>query len=132
MNCSIAETFEKLERFGQSHYHQTRATGCVEQTKKRLIGFKEAHVKFVAKTARQVHGKNLKRFPTDGIFPMHCLMQNKFDLGWHYTSFKACRRFSLEQAVNWDFIYHSVKKIRCSATKSTQPLCLYRCSFSCC
>lgn len=110
--------FEKLERFGkyitirpepQAVWNKSLSTKEWEQ---------KAHVRFISKSSSSGTWKKLKEMPDQWKIEYRLgeeKEQKKIFMRLGLTSFKHIGIFP-EQAVNWEFIYSSVKKI-----KSSQP-----------
>ena len=102
--------FEKLERFGK--YITIRPEP--QAVWKRKMEYKEwekcAHVKFISKSSSAGTWKKFKEMPDQWKIKYHVGNSDiTFRLG--LTSFKHVGVFP-EQAVNWDFIYNQVTKIK--------------------
>ncbi|MFN8235006.1 MAG: class I SAM-dependent methyltransferase [Bacteroidia bacterium] len=102
--------FEKLERFGQYITIRPEPQAVWNRQKKEADWLKEAHVKFVAKNSSSGTWKKLKEIPDRWHIAYALPDAKQIRLRLALTSFKHVGVFP-EQAVNWDFIYHSVKKL---------------------
>ncbi|HMY63350.1 MAG TPA: class I SAM-dependent methyltransferase [Bacteroidia bacterium] len=102
--------FEKLERFGQYITIRPEPQAVWNRQKKEADWLKEAHVKFVAKNSSSGTWKKLKEIPDRWHISYALPDAKQIRLRLALTSFKHVGVFP-EQAVNWDFIYHSVKKL---------------------
>jgi len=109
--------FEKLERFGQ--YITIRPEPQAVWDKK-LPGKEweqKAHVKFVSKSSSSGEWKKLKQMPDQWQINYeigNTKSEIKFRLG--LTSFKHVGVFP-EQAVNWDYIFQSVRSLKTNQPK---------------
>ena len=102
--------FEKLERFGQYITIRPEPQAVWNRQKKEADWLKEAHVKFVAKNSSSGTWKKLKEIPDRWHIAYALPDEKQIRLRLALTSFKHVGVFP-EQAVNWDFIYNSVKKL---------------------
>ncbi|HNU48448.1 MAG TPA: class I SAM-dependent methyltransferase, partial [Bacteroidia bacterium] len=102
--------FEKLERFGQYITIRPEPQAVWNRQKKEADWLKEAHVKFIAKNSSSGTWKKLKEIPDRWHIAYALPDAKQIRLRLALTSFKHVGVFP-EQAVNWDFIYHSVKKL---------------------
>ena len=105
-----SRNFEKLERFGQYITIRPEPQAVWNRQKKEADWLKEAHVKFVAKNSSSGTWKKLKEIPDRWHIAYALPDAKQIRLRLALTSFKHVGVFP-EQAVNWDFIYHSVKKL---------------------
>jgi 23S rRNA (cytosine1962-C5)-methyltransferase len=104
--------FHKLERFGEFILirPEPQAVWDCSMTEKEWL--KAAHVKFIPKSANSGEWKKLKQMP-DRWNISYDLSGKKIKLRLALTAFKHVGVFP-EQAVNWELIYESIKKMKCS------------------
>lgn len=102
--------FEKLERFGSYYTIRPEPQALWDKKLSEKEWQKKAHVRFTSKSSSSGTWHKLKEMPDRWIIKY----QNKhiqFKLRLALTSFKHVGVFP-EQAVNWDFITESLKKIK--------------------
>ncbi|MFN4123492.1 MAG: class I SAM-dependent methyltransferase [Flavobacteriales bacterium] len=107
--------FEKLERFGPYVTIRPEPQALWDKKIPEKEWQKKAHVRFVSKSSSSGVWQKLKEMPDRWVIHY----QNKhiqFKLRLALTSFKHVGVFP-EQAVNWDFIADSLKKIKASDKK---------------
>ncbi len=107
--------FEKLERFGQYFLIRPEPQAVWDKTLTNAEWENKAHVKFIPQSSNSGMWKKLKNMPDQ--WDINYLLDNKnltFRLG--LTSFKHVGIFP-EQAVNWEFIYQSIKSFSSSQIK---------------
>jgi len=100
--------FEKLERFGPYITIRPEPQAVWDKSMNQTEWEKTAHVKFIAQSSNSGIWKKLKTMPEQ--WNISYLLGNKklvFRLG--LTAFKHVGIFP-EQAVNWDFIFESIKR----------------------
>lgn len=102
--------FEKLERFGTYITIRPEPQAVWDKSISDAEWEKQAHVKFIAQSSNSGIWKKLKEMP-DQWNISYSLGQQKITLRLGLTSFKHVGIFP-EQAVNWDFIFESVQKIK--------------------
>ena len=102
--------FEKLERFGKYITIRPEPQAVWDKSLKQDEWEKKAHVKFITQSSNSGIWKKLREMPDQWNITYE-LGQNKIILRLGLTSFKHVGVFP-EQAVNWDFIYDSIKKIK--------------------
>jgi len=110
--------FEKLERFGSYITIRPEPQAVWGKNLSGKDWEKKAHVKFISKSSSAGTWKKLKEIPDRwhiGYDLSKGTQKTSIKLRLALTSFKHVGVFP-EQAVNWDYIYNSVKKL-----KSTQP-----------
>lgn len=101
--------FEKLERFGDYILIRPEPQAIWDKTLSDNQWKEKAHALFIGKSSNSGIWKKLKKMPDQWTI-QYTLAQNilRFRLG--LTAFKHVGLFP-EQAVNWEFIHESVKKI---------------------
>ncbi|HQU99595.1 MAG: class I SAM-dependent methyltransferase [Bacteroidia bacterium] len=108
--------FEKLERWGSYITCRPEPQAIWDKRLSNAEWQKQMHVKFVSKSSSSGIWQNVKNMPQrwqmSYDIPQGPTLQFKLAL----TSFKHVGLFP-EQAVNWDFIYHSVKQFKTPAPK---------------
>ena len=115
--------FEKLERFGEYITIRPEPQAIWNKKLPEREWEKLAHVRFVSKSSSQGDWKKLKQMPDQWKIKYKVKSETSqkskeegseitFRLG--LTSFKHVGVFP-EQAVNWDYIYHSVAKMKTSS-----------------
>ncbi len=102
--------FEKLERFGQYITIRPEPQAVWNRQLKESDWLKKAHVKFVAKNSSSGTWQKIKEIPDRWHISYALPDEKQIRLRLALTSFKHVGVFP-EQAVNWDFIYNSVKKL---------------------
>ncbi|MEI2758430.1 MAG: class I SAM-dependent methyltransferase [Bacteroidia bacterium] len=102
--------FEKLERFGQYITIRPEPQAVWNRQLKEADWLKKAHVKFEAKNSSSGTWKKIKEMPDRWHISYALPDEKQIRLRLALTSFKHVGVFP-EQAVNWDFIYNSVKKL---------------------
>ena len=107
--------FEKLERFGKYVTIRPEPQAVWDKTMTSGDWEKKAHVKFITQSSNSGIWKKLKEMPDQWNISYELGLQ-KIILRLGLTSFKHVGVFP-EQAVNWDFIYDSVKKIKSAEPK---------------
>lgn len=105
--------FEKLERFGDFITIRPEPQAVWKKAWSNSDWEKQAHVRFVPRSSSSGDWKKLKKMPDQWIIEYHPL-HLKFRLG--LTSFKHVGIFP-EQAVNWDVIHASLKKMKAERSK---------------
>src|SRR5436190_220541 len=110
--------FEKLERFGKYVTIRPEPQAVWDKALSGREWEKQAHVKFIPESSSGGTWKKIKEMPDRwhveyGLAKKESGEKIKFRLA--LTSFKHVGIFP-EQAVNWDYIYDSVKKLQ-----STSP-----------
>ncbi|MBA3899491.1 MAG: class I SAM-dependent methyltransferase [Bacteroidetes bacterium] len=107
MDCG---NFEKLERFGKYITIRPEPQAIWDKKLPNKEWEKKAHVKFVAKSSSAGNWQKLKEMPEKWNIG-YGFKNDDFKLKLSLTSFKHVGVFP-EQAVNWDYIYQSVKEIK--------------------
>ncbi len=100
--------FEKLERFGEFITIRPEPQAVWSKIWPEKEWEKRAHVKFVPRSSSSGDWKKLKKMPDQWVLHYHELSL-KFRLG--LTAFKHVGVFP-EQAVNWDYISNTLKKLK--------------------
>lgn len=101
--------FEKLERFGQYIAIRPEPQAVWDRVLSEKEWLQTAHVKFIPKSSSAGEWKKLKQAP-DKWNIGYPLNDKTLNFKLSLTSFKHVGIFP-EQAVNWDFIYNSVKEL---------------------
>jgi 23S rRNA (cytosine1962-C5)-methyltransferase len=108
--------FQKLERFGNVITIRPEPQALWDPAQNISEWRKKAHVEFVPKSSSSGEWKKLKPSKEQWrIQYQNKEMENPISLRLGLTSFKHVGVFP-EQAVNWDFIHESIKKV-----KNTEP-----------
>ncbi len=102
--------FEKLERFGTFLTIRPEPQAVWDKSTNITEWEKMAHVKFIAQSSNSGTWKKLKEMP-DQWNISYDLGKQKMNLRLGLTAFKHVGVFP-EQAINWDFIFESVTKIK--------------------
>lgn len=106
--------FEKLERFGRYVTIRPEPQAVWGKTFSVKEWDQKAHVKFISKSSSSGTWKKLKEMPDQWRISFSLDEKDKskqISLRLGLTSFKHVGIFP-EQAVNWNYIYNSVKKLR--------------------
>jgi 23S rRNA (cytosine1962-C5)-methyltransferase len=103
--------FEKLERFGKFITIRPEPQAIWDKKLSNKDWEKKAHVKFVAKSSSAGNWQKLKEIPEKWNVAYNFQNEDSFKLKLSLTSFKHVGAFP-EQAVNWDYIYQSVKTLK--------------------
>jgi len=101
--------FEKLERFGQYITIRPEPQAVWDKTLSNSEWERTAHVKFVPRSASAGDWKSFKKMPERWNISYEFPDHKKITMRLALTSFKHVGVFP-EQAVNWDFIYSSIRK----------------------
>ena len=107
--------FEKLERFGKHVIIRPEPQALWVRELPEREWRKEAHVRYVAKTSSSGVWDKIRDMP-DRWTASYPLDGNTLSFRLALTRFKHVGLFP-EQAVNWDFIYDSVKAIKASSPR---------------
>lgn len=107
--------FRKLERFGNFVTIRPEPQAVWDASLNFTEWEKRAHVMFVPKSSSSGDWKKMKQMPDQWSIRYNMPAGKEIQLRLGLTSFKHVGVFP-EQAVNWDFIYGSVKQL-----KATQP-----------
>lgn len=112
--------FEKLERFGKHITCRPEPQALWDKALPQKEWEKLQHVKFVAVSSSSGKWNKTKEMPDQWFinYPFQHIdnSKKKISLRLGLTSFKHVGVFP-EQAVNWDFIYNSVKKLKTEKPK---------------
>lgn len=100
--------FEKLERFGQFYTIRPEPQAVWEKRLSEKEWEKLAHVKFIQRSSSSGDWQRFKQMP-DNWNVSYPLGEKSIKARLALTSFKHVGIFP-EQAANWDFIYHEMKK----------------------
>ncbi len=103
--------FEKLERFGPYVLIRPEPQAVWSRRMKESKWEKKAHTRFVPASASSGNWRKLKSMPDRWMITYKNPDGLKLTLRLALTSFKHTGIFP-EQAVNWDFIFHSVRQLR--------------------
>jgi 23S rRNA (cytosine1962-C5)-methyltransferase len=115
--------FEKLERFGKYILIRPEPQAVWEKKLSQSEWEKQAHVKFIQKGSNSGEWKRLKEIPDRwqikfgvGSSELEVKQPKELTFRLALTSFKHVGIFP-EQAVNWDYIYNSIKSLQVSSPK---------------
>jgi 23S rRNA (cytosine1962-C5)-methyltransferase len=107
--------FEKLERFGKYILIRPEPQALWAPVMKSSEWERMAHVKFIPRSSSSGNWKELKEMP-DRWTISYSLNGKRITMRLALTAFKHVGVFP-EQAVNWDYIYTSVKKLKTPSPK---------------